>query len=241
MDVPRSELERRRCPSGVVGGLAGGVLEHEADLEEGVAAEIALGAQLLHEHLERHILVGVRAEADLARARSSSRKVGLPERSVRRTSELTKNPIRCSLSVRVRPAIGAPTTTSSWPAYRARSDWNAASSVIEQRRPLGSREGVHRHGELRGNRERADSPRKLWIGARAVGRKRKHRQIGERALPVVELRIECLAGQALSLPDREVGVLDRKERHVRIAAARKGAVVLLEARGRGSPSTSRPR
>ncbi|CAM3618085.1 hypothetical protein COSO111634_20830 [Corallococcus soli] len=36
----------------------------------------------------------------------------------RSTSVFTKKPMRPSVSARVRPATGAPTLTSSWPAYR---------------------------------------------------------------------------------------------------------------------------
>ena len=46
---------------------------------------------------------------------NSSRNVGLPERSVLSTSVLVKNPINPSVSARLRPAIGEPTTMSSCP------------------------------------------------------------------------------------------------------------------------------
>ncbi len=46
---------------------------------------------------------------------SSSRKDGSPERSVRSASVLTNRPTSPSSSARLRPATGAPTTTSSWP------------------------------------------------------------------------------------------------------------------------------
>jgi hypothetical protein len=47
--------------------------------------------------------------------RSSSRKVGSPSRSVRSTRVLAKKPTIPSVSGRVRPEIGAPTTTSGSP------------------------------------------------------------------------------------------------------------------------------
>jgi hypothetical protein len=40
----------------------------------------------------------------------------LPERSVRSASVFTKKPINGSTSLRVRPAMGVPTTTSRCPA-----------------------------------------------------------------------------------------------------------------------------
>ena len=79
-------------------------------------AQVALGLQLLDQLLERQVLVRVGAQGtSRARARSSSRKLGSPDKSVRSTSVLTKKPISPSISARVRLAIGEPTTMSSWP------------------------------------------------------------------------------------------------------------------------------
>ena len=49
--------------------------------------------------------------------RSTSRNAGSPDRSVRSTTVLTKNPTSFSSSRRLRPATGLPMTTSSVPAY----------------------------------------------------------------------------------------------------------------------------
>ncbi len=62
--------------------------------------------------------------------RSSPAKPGSPDRSVRRGSVFTKNPTSPSSSACVRPATGVPTTTSSSPAYFARSAWKAARSAM---------------------------------------------------------------------------------------------------------------
>ena len=106
------------------------------DLEERRVAEVALGLQLLDQLLEGHVLVGVGLRAPpRARARSSSRKVGSPDRSVRSTSVLTKNPISPSISARLRPAIGVPTTMSSCPCSASSSTWKAASSVMNSVAP----------------------------------------------------------------------------------------------------------
>ncbi len=54
------------------------------------------------------------APSALSRTRpSSSPQVGSPDRSARMASMLTKKPISPSVSCRVRPAMGVPTTTSS--------------------------------------------------------------------------------------------------------------------------------
>ncbi|HEX5872798.1 MAG TPA: hypothetical protein VFY65_20345 [Longimicrobium sp.] len=62
--------------------------------------------------------------------RTTSRNAGSPPSSVRSTSVLTKKPISSSVSGRVRPAIGLPTTTSSVPAYLPSSTWKAASITM---------------------------------------------------------------------------------------------------------------
>ncbi len=60
--------------------------------------------------------------------RSSSRNGGSSDSSARSASVFTKKPISPSISLRLRLAMAVPTTTSSWPAYRDRSAWNAARS-----------------------------------------------------------------------------------------------------------------
>ncbi len=61
---------------------------------------------------------------------SSAWNDGLPERSVRSASVLTKKPISPSVSRRVRLAMGVPTTTSSCPDQRASNRSSAASSTM---------------------------------------------------------------------------------------------------------------
>ena len=74
-----------------------------------------LGVELLDQLLERQVLVRVRPQRRLPHPPQSSRNVGSPDTSVRRTSVFTKNPISPSSSLLVRPAIGEPTTTSLCP------------------------------------------------------------------------------------------------------------------------------
>ncbi len=67
--------------------------------------------------------------------RSSSRKVGLPDRSARSARVLTKKPISASISLRFRLAMGVPAITSSCPAWRASSACQAASSGMKSVAP----------------------------------------------------------------------------------------------------------
>ena len=106
------------------------VLKGKDNLKEWVAARIAVRMQLRHQFFEGHLLVGERVERNLADAAEQIAEGRVPEVSARSTSMLTKNPISGSSSVRVRPAIGAATTRSSWPVYRCSSAWNAASNVM---------------------------------------------------------------------------------------------------------------
>ncbi|CAM4039400.1 hypothetical protein COSO111634_31800 [Corallococcus soli] len=66
---------------------------------------------------------------------SSSRKVGSPPSRVRSTSVLTKKPMSPSVSLRVRPAMGAPTLTSSCSAQRESTAWKPASRPMNSVAP----------------------------------------------------------------------------------------------------------
>ena len=91
------------------------VLQREHDLEERIASRIADRVQLLDQFLERQVLVGIRIDRAIARALQELDEGGLPDRSPRMTSVLTKKPISPSSSGRPRPAIGVPTAMSSCP------------------------------------------------------------------------------------------------------------------------------
>ncbi len=80
---------------------------------------------------------------------SSSRKVGLPERSVRRTSVLTKNPTRSSSASSVRPATGEPSGMSSPAPCRCSTVATAARSTMNRVLPdplASSRSRVYSRG-----------------------------------------------------------------------------------------------
>ena len=62
---------------------------------------------------------------------SSSRKVGAPEVSIRRTSVLTKKPIRSSSASSVRPATGVPIGMSVPAPRRVSSVASAACAIID--------------------------------------------------------------------------------------------------------------
>ena len=75
----------------------------------GCRASDRAGCQRLDQPLERHVLVGEGAQvASRAPGASSSANVGSPDRSVRSTRVLTKNPTRSSSASSVRPATGVP-------------------------------------------------------------------------------------------------------------------------------------
>ena len=78
------------------------VLQNEHHLKQGAAAGIPARTQLLDKLFERNVLMGISVSAVFRTRRRSSRKLGLAERSVRRTRLLTKNPIRLSSSLRDR-------------------------------------------------------------------------------------------------------------------------------------------
>ena len=100
------DLAARRGASGTptgAGWCKRDVLEDEHHLKQRVVAQVPLGLKLLDQPLEGQVLVRVGAPALASRTRlSSSRNAGLPPRSVRSTSVLTKNPISPSISGRLR-------------------------------------------------------------------------------------------------------------------------------------------
>jgi hypothetical protein len=55
----------------------GRVMEVEHHLEEGIAAELALGTDLPHQPLEGHVLVRVGLQADLAHPSEQGAEVGI--------------------------------------------------------------------------------------------------------------------------------------------------------------------
>ena len=59
-----------------------------------------------------------------------STKDSVPSTVDRRTTVLTKKPTTRSSSGRLRPDTTVPSATSSWPAYRANSTWQAATSTV---------------------------------------------------------------------------------------------------------------
>ncbi len=89
------------------------VLQDEHHLEQGGVGEAPLRSQLLDQALERDVLMGIGGESGLAHPAEKLAERGVPEKSPRRTSVLTKNPIRSSISSRLRPATGVPTARSS--------------------------------------------------------------------------------------------------------------------------------
>ena len=93
----------------------GNILQDKHHLEERITTQVAIGLEFLDQFLEGQVLVRIRAHGGFPHPASNSRKLGLPDRSVRMTRVLTKKPINFSTSARLRPAIGEPTTTSCWP------------------------------------------------------------------------------------------------------------------------------
>ena len=100
-DRASSRSAGRAAPSPAL--RAGDVLEGEHDLEQRVAGQRPGRGQVLHQPLERQVLVGVGARPASRTRPSSSANVGSPDTSVRSTSVLTKNPTRSSSAASVRP------------------------------------------------------------------------------------------------------------------------------------------
>ncbi|CAA9359075.1 MAG: hypothetical protein AVDCRST_MAG68-4253 [uncultured Gemmatimonadetes bacterium] len=99
---------------------------------------------------------------------SSSATVGLPERSMRSASVLTKKPISPSISTRPRLAVGVPITTSSCPERRASTAAHPASSVMNSVVPWRSASALSPAVSSSSSSTGTDAPE----GSRCAGRAR---------------------------------------------------------------------
>ncbi|AWT45246.1 hypothetical protein DMT42_25150 [Streptomyces actuosus] len=99
---------------------------------------------------------------------SSSRKVGVPDRSARSTRVFTKNPTRSSRASSVRPAIGVPIGTSVLPLSldrrAARAAWTTMNRLARFSRASSTRRACTSAGTARGS----VSPR--WVAVAGRGR-----------------------------------------------------------------------
>ena len=92
------------------------VLQGEHHLEERRAAQVALGLELLDQLLEGQVLVGVGAERGLAHAAQQLAEGGVAVEAGAQHERVDEEADEALQSPRgVRPAMGEPTTMSSWP------------------------------------------------------------------------------------------------------------------------------
>ena len=112
------------------------VLQNEHDLEQRIAAQVAIGPELLHQLLEGQVLVGVGAQAVSRTRVQQLAEAGSSDRSARSTSVLTKKPISLSISARLRPAIGVPTHHILLAGVAREQDIEGRQQRHEQRRAL---------------------------------------------------------------------------------------------------------
>ena len=204
----------------------GRALHREDDLEERGAARIRLGRDLLHEALERHVLVGIGAETDLSRAVEERREGGVVvdlDAQHERVDEEADQPL----------GLGpAPVRDGG-----AHHDVALPRPAVEQDVERGEEGHEERHAlapaELR------EPPRDLFRQdadplRAAVRRDRRPRAIRgqvddarravELRLPVRRLAIDHVAREPPALPGGEVRVLDRELGEDRAVARGEGGV-----------------
>ncbi len=221
--IPLSRPSDRRRPAGrAERQLARRALFCSAniDLEERRVREVALGDQLLDQPLERQVLVREGVERrpahpaqQLAEARVSR------QRPTRSTRVFTKKPISSSISRRLRPAIGVPTSTSVLAGVAAEQGRPGGQQDHERRRPLApaqlaDRLPTGRRDSVTGTRRAAEG---LHRRARPVGGQLQHRAARRRAGAASRRAAPSSTSPCsqLALPDREVGVLHRQRRQRR--------------------------
>ncbi len=210
----RVHVERREGEIADPERRPGLVLEHEHDLEQRVAAHVALGLDLLDELLERELVVGIGAEGDLAHAAQQLAEarpaphVGAQDQGVGEEADqsLDLGPVAVG-SRRADRDVGLARGTREEPLEGRQQDH-------EQRRALTPGEAL----EILARGPPAARP-----AAASPGRSRQPVAAGRaaesgRALPARRSRHQAsigrerIAPQTLSLPGRVVGVLDRQRR-----------------------------
>ena len=182
-------------------------------------AQAPLRLQLLDQPLEGHVLVGVGAQRRLPGPGPAARGRADPGRGrSRRTRVLTKKPISSSVSSRLRPAIGVPTTMSSCPVVAVEQRLERRQQHHEQRDALAGGQGgvspLQRPArQLDGQRP----PRRLRTAGRgrSVGSSSTGASPPSRSPPVAELALQHLPLQPSALPDGEVRILHRQLRQRR--------------------------
>jgi hypothetical protein len=204
----------------------GDVLEGEHHLIHRVAAHVALDPQLLHQALERQVLMGEGAESPLADAAeqlaeaAAGREIPSHHQSVEQQAD--------------QPLQRDPVTVG----HRDTDQYRLLAGVAEKQRVEGRHQrhveaglvadaqGTQRPGQARADRHiglvAAEGLLRL---ARQVGEQLEdERRAGELFLPEGEEAAQALALQQALLPGREIGILDRQRGERRGLAGGAGVV-----------------
>ena len=224
LDVQR--LRSRRPASSQ--RLRGAFCRTNITWKSGLRLEVALRLQLLDQLLERHVLVGVGAERDLAaRAPSSSRKRRVARQvgaQHQRVDEEADQPLGLRRGAAGDRRADHDVVLPGVAAQAAR--WNAASSVMNSVAPSLPAERLQRVGAApAADRPRRRAPVALHARARPVGRQLQRRPAPASCCASTRAAVEASPGSQRALPDGEVGVLDRQLRQRRRPARRGTAVV----------------
>ena len=207
--------------------------------------------QLLDQPLERHVLVVQRAQPVSRTRPSSSANAGSPDRSVRSTRVLTKNPTRSSSASSVRPATGgADRDVGPRAPSRDSSTASAGLQHHEQRHALlagqrgqppraASAPGRQRHRVRRGGWRPAGRGRSAGSASSGGAPASACRQYA--TWPASRLPGSSSSPSSSALPQRVVRVLHRQRLPARRPPAPPRRVRRRSVRAAAGPSTSRRR
>ena len=202
------------------------VLEDEHHLEEGRVRQAALHPQLLHQLLERQLLVLVRSQRrfpHLAQQAGKGRLAAHAGAQHQRVDEEADQP----LHLRARAVgDGGAHHHVLLPGVAPQEGLPGGKERHERRGALALPERAQRPRRLRGDVEAPARRRRARpAAARAVGGELQQRRDAVQLLaPVAQLRLQHLAREPLPLPGGEVRVLHRQLGERRILAARVGLV-----------------
>ncbi len=198
----------------------------EEDLEEGGAAQPALGPQLGDQLLEGGGLVGIGVDGgpphpgeQLAERRIAG-EVGAQHQGVEKDADQVLH------LAALAPGDGRPDDHVRAAGVAPEEHREGGEQGHEGRRALRPAEGAQRrreggrqaHAELAGAEAAARRTRPV------EGEELALRRIGQRLAPVGEVGVQRAARRPLALPHREVGVLDRQLRQPRLGARGEGGV-----------------
>ena len=194
------------------GAALGRILQDEHHLEQRIAAHVARRLQLLDQPFEGQVLMRLRPERRLPHARQQPAEARIA-RNIRAHHQRVDEEADQRLELETAP-VGDRRAHADvlLPAVARQQELKRREKRHEQRRAFRAAEARETLGHVPAHHEAMRRPgmvlpRRTRTIRRQIERRRRIRQF---LPPIGELPVEDLALQPVSLPDRIIGILDRK-------------------------------